>query len=361
MLDGKQDIQNKRLITFCKEIDLEKVFNDEITSLSIIILYNKSFNEVKIEGLEMNEKKDIDEDIDLFTPQVSKYKMSQVILSPELDKEIKQTLLVLEQRELIYETWGFGEIEPEPKAILNFYGPSGTGKTMTANAIADYLDCKIMALNYSDIESKFVGDAPKNLAKAFERATKEEALLFFDEADSFLGKRITNVSSSSDQAVNSLRSQLLILLENFQGVVIFATNLIKNYDKAFESRIFKHLKFDLPDEKHRKLIITKSIPDKVPFEEGKESLSEIEIDELVQIAENFSGRHIKNSILNALTTAIIEKRRYLLFNDFKSSFEKNSQTIKDLSVGNNQISNDKKLELEKKIKINLEKENIIKQ
>ena len=68
-------------------------------------------------------------------------------------------------------------------------------------------------------------------------------MLFFDEADSFLGKRIQNVSSSSDQAINSLRSQMLILLEDFEGVVVFATNLADNYDKAFESRICKHISF----------------------------------------------------------------------------------------------------------------------
>lgn len=332
---------------------MKSILNDEIQSISIIILYNKRFNEVKIKGLDMSTVKEKVDEVNLFIPREPKYKMSQVILNEELDKEIKQTLLILKQRELIYETWGFGEIEPEPKAILNFFGASGTGKTMTANAIADYLNCKIMALNYSDIESKFVGDAPKNLTKAFKMAKEEGALLFFDEADSFLGKRITNISSSSDQAVNSLRSQLLILLENFQGVVIFATNLIKNYDKAFESRIFKHLKFELPDKHHRRLIISKSIPSKVPFEEGKLGLIDTELDKLVEISKDFSGRHIKNSILNSLTTAILDKREYLIFDDFKSSFENNAKTIKELSSENNQISNSRKKELEKKIKNNL--------
>lgn len=72
--------------------------------------------------------------------------------------------------------------------------------------------------------------------------------MFFDEADSFLGKRIQNVNQSADQALNSLRSQMLILLEEHSGVVIFATNLVSNFDKAFQSRILKHIKFDLPNE-----------------------------------------------------------------------------------------------------------------
>ncbi|MGC8140941.1 AAA family ATPase, partial [Salmonella enterica] len=82
--------------------------------------------------------------------------------------------------------------------------------------------------------------APKNLQAAFDVAKNNDCVLFFDEADSFLGKRITNVVQGADQALNSLRSQMLILLEEFKGIVIFATNLVTNFDTAFESRILKH-------------------------------------------------------------------------------------------------------------------------
>lgn len=79
--------------------------------------------------------------------------------------------------------------------------------------------------------------------------------MFFDEADSFLGKRIEDVSHSADQALNSLRSTMLIQLEIFEGVVIFASNLRENYDKAFKSRFLYEIEFDLPDLDCRKQII----------------------------------------------------------------------------------------------------------
>ncbi len=60
---------------------------------------------------------------------------------------------------------------------------------------------------------------------------------FFDEADSLLSKRLTSVSQGSEQAINSMRSQLLICLEEFRGIVIFATNLVINYDQAFLTRL----------------------------------------------------------------------------------------------------------------------------
>src|SRR5690606_16063024 len=187
----------------------------------------------------------------------------------------------------------------------------------------------IMALNYADIESKFVGEAPKNLVKAFETAQNEKAVLFFDEADSFLGKRISNVTSNADQSVNSLRSQMLILLDNFKGIVIFATNLIENYDSAFESRIFRHLFFDMPNATNRKKIISMSIPEKVPYEDGNGITAE-QLDDLVQLSDGFNGRHIKNAILSGLANAVLDDREFVRFNDFKSSFLETKDTISSL-------------------------------
>ena len=109
--------------------------------------------------------------------------------------------------------------------ILNFYGKAGTGKSMAAEAVAKALGKKIYHINYSELESKYVGETPKNIRKAFECATRDDAMLIFDEADSFLGKRLTSVTQSADYGVNITRSVLLMELEKFAGVVVFTTNL----------------------------------------------------------------------------------------------------------------------------------------
>jgi len=351
IMDGKQNNEINRFINNARQIfsnqNKLKIKEAGIEHISLILLFNKTFDSINIKGVNFKKNKETGTNM-LFVPKVPKYNLDQVILNEDLEKEIKKSLIILEKRELIYNKWGFAEIEPSPKAILNFYGPSGTGKTMTAHAIANFLNIKIMALNYADIESKFVGDAPKNLVRAFEIAGNENALLFFDEADSFLGKRITNISSSSDQAVNSLRSQLLILLEDFEGVVIFATNLVSNYDKAFESRIFKHLKFDLPDKEGRKKIISKSIPNRVPFD-GNVSLTDDQLDTLSDISDGLSGRHIKNAILNALTNAALSGNEFLTYDDFFQSFEKLKIETEDLNKNSITIDSNKKKKLEMKI------------
>jgi SpoVK/Ycf46/Vps4 family AAA+-type ATPase len=326
--------------------------DSSLKMLDLILLYNEDYTALNLEKpiTPAPDKKSSDETLN-FMPMEPLYSLQRVILNQDLREEIMTALLVLEKRKIIFDDWGFNEIEPAPKAILNFFGPSGSGKTMTAHAIAAHLGSKILALNYADIESKYVGDAPKNLVKAFDIAKQEKAVLFFDEADSFLGKRITNVSSSSDQAVNSLRSQMLILLENVTGLVIFATNLVGNYDKAFESRIFKHLYFGLPDPGSRKKIINVTIPPRIVYENGQ-PFSDDEIDQLVTLSDDFSGRHLKNAILNSMITAISDNDRAAVrFDDFVKAFKSTGKSMKELHSASGDALSGKKIssELEKTI------------
>lgn len=232
-------------------------------------------------------------------PVEPKYRFAQMVLNQEVGGQLASCVTMIKNLDKIYDEWGFSQVDPVKKSVVNFYGPPGTGKTMAAHAVAAELGKKILAINYSDVESKFVGDAPKNLVSVFDIAQREDCVLFFDEADSFLGKRVTNVSSSSDQAVNSLRSQMLILLESFPGTVIFATNLNENYDTAFMSRISSSIQFQLPDTELRKRAIGGMIPDKAPMDRG--ILTDGLLGELAELCDGFSHREIKNVALAVLT------------------------------------------------------------
>lgn len=238
-----------------------------------------------------------DDGLPTFFTIEPRYDFDRIIMPEETKKNIYDALNVIKHKNLIYKEWGFEEVDSRPRSILNFYGPPGTGKTMCAHAISKSLSKPLLALNYSEIESKYVGDAPKNLKKAFETAKEQDAVMFFDEADSFLGKRIENVSHGSDQALNSLRSQMLILLEDFEGVVLFATNLVTNFDKAFNSRILASIKLDLPNKEARAEIIKVSLPARLPIDKPFTNEDILEISDII---EGFSGREIKNAILTML-------------------------------------------------------------
>lgn len=155
--------------------------------------------------------------------------------------------------------------------------------------------------------------------------------MFFDEADSFLGKRIENVSHGSDQALNSLRSQMLILLEEFEGVVLFATNLVTNFDKAFESRILDHIKLELPNKEARAAIIDKMLPSKMPLDHR---FTQDELLEASDLIDGFAGREIKNAIL----TMLLDKASLGLdnpvftFDDLKSALVKKKEQIEKLKA-----------------------------
>ena len=128
-------------------------------------------------------------------------------------------------------------------------------------------------------------------------------MLFIDEADSLLSKRLTNVTQGSEQAINSMRSQILICLEKFHGIVIFATNLVVNYDRAFASRLTS-IKFDLPDENMREKIWRVHL---LPTDNAKVKLKipladDVDIPALAK-SYTLSGRSIRNAVVNACVEA----------------------------------------------------------
>lgn len=169
---------------------------------------------------------------------------------------------------------------------------------MAAEAVAKYLNKKIYSINYANLESKYVGQTPKNIKKAFEMAKNDDAVLVFEEADSFLGKRLVNITQSADYGVNITRSVMLLELEKFSGVVIFTTNLLENYDEAFKRRILASVEFKMPDEKGRKAIFDVHMPEKLPLAEDVNS--EILAQEFTEV----SGADIKDIIFMAAINAI---------------------------------------------------------
>ncbi len=229
-----------------------------------------------------------------------RYNFSQVILPEALKEQILEAVATIQVEEKVFDEWGLRSIIPNASSAISFYGPPGTGKSMAAEAIAQYLGKKILRATYADIESKFHGEGPKMVKAIFRAAERDGAVLFLDESDSLLSKRLTNVSDGSAQAINSMRSQLLICLEQFKGIVIFATNLVINYDRAFLSRLI-NIEFTVPDEKARKAIWQQHLIGEglhIPLAD------DFNVDELAEKFV-FCGREIKNSVKDACVTAAL--------------------------------------------------------
>lgn len=238
-----------------------------------------------------------------YMAEEPRYTFDQVILPQKVIDQIERAIGVLQVEHKVFDEWGLRSIIPTASSALSFYGPPGTGKSMAAEAIAARLGKKILSATYADIESKFHGEGPKMVKAIFMAAERDDAVLFLDESDSLLSKRLTNVSDGSAQAINSMRSQLLISLERFKGIVIFATNLVVNYDKAFLSRLI-NIEFTMPTAAEREKIwwqhlCTDTIH--VPLAQDVDILALSEIYE-------FCGREIKSAVKSACIAAALEKR-----------------------------------------------------
>jgi SpoVK/Ycf46/Vps4 family AAA+-type ATPase len=231
-----------------------------------------------------------------FTARVPKFTLEHIILSDAVRQEVETLLSRIANHDLIYEQWEFSKVDPQGKNIaVNFYGLPGTGKTMLAEALAARLGKLIIEVNYAEIESKYVGDTAKNIVSSFQEAKKEGAVLFFDEADSILGRRLTNVTQSADHGVNVSRSVMLKQMDDFAGVVVFATNLAKNFDSAFVRRILQHVQVLPPDFPGRKQIWLRMISRPVPGH------NQIDFDSLAKESEGLTGGQIKNAALLSLS------------------------------------------------------------
>ena len=118
------------------------------------------------------------------------YSLEDVIMNQDEKESILRSLAIITERQLIFEKWGFSNVDRNTKSILCFHGAPGTGKTMCAHAVAKQLKKKILIGSYSQIQSKFVGEGEKNLVAYFEAAQEQDAVLFIDEADTFLSRRL---------------------------------------------------------------------------------------------------------------------------------------------------------------------------
>jgi SpoVK/Ycf46/Vps4 family AAA+-type ATPase len=226
---------------------------------------------------------------------------SDVILPPATRRTLDEALAQVRNHTLIFNRWGLGERHASGLGLaFNFAGAPGTGKTICAEAIAHALGMKLLVVNYAEVESMWVGETPKNIVAAFRAATEQNAVLFFDEADAIASRRSAGSGLPHMREANITVNVLLRELEEFNGVVIFATNLAANFDPAFERRIRTHVRFEMPGLEERERIWQVQVhPSKTPLAR--------DVDFRV-LAERYpaSGGDIKNAVIKAAVAAAAE-------------------------------------------------------
>ncbi len=173
-----------------------------------------------------------------------------------------------------------------------FVGPSGTGKTAAAAALANALEVDLYVVDFSSIMSKWVGETEQNLAKIFDEAEASSVALLFDEADALFGKRSATQTSSSDRYANLTINYLLQRMESYSGLAILTTNLESAIDEAFGRRITTKIAFPPADDELRERLWAHLLPSQATYAEDVD---------LALLSREFAleGAHIRRALTRA--------------------------------------------------------------
>lgn len=229
------------------------------------------------------------------------YTWEDLVLPKQQKEQMRSACNRIRYKHQIYNIWGFDKKVAYGRGVsMIFSGPPGTGKTMSAGIIADYLGTSLYRVDLAAVVSKYIGETEKNLNAVFEAVKKGQDVLFFDEADVLFGRR-TEVKDSNDKHSNMETAYLLQKMEEYEGIVILATNYMQNIDEAFKRRIQYLVEFPFPDADCRRQLWEKVFPKQIEFEE---------VLNYEFLAANFelSGSHIKNIAVQAAFYAADEKK-----------------------------------------------------
>ncbi len=242
------------------------------------------------------------------------------IVLPEGEKDkLKEIVNIEKSRKVLVGQWGFDEVFPDHKGVaVLFHGPSGTGKTITAEAIAYEMGKKLKIVNYSQVLSMFVGGTEKALETLFEEVADNDSILLFDEADALFASR-TGVAHSGDRYANVETDVLLSLIERYNTFTILTTNFMENIDKAFYRRMSYIIEFKEPSEKERLELWKMLTPDKLPLGES------VNFEKLAREFV-FTGGDIKNVIIRAATNKAVSMERNITLK--QADFETFSREIR---------------------------------
>ncbi len=228
-----------------------------------------------------------------ITPRVG---FDDLVVPAAIERQLRALAGRVRHRSLVLDDWKMASAATRGRAVtVLFAGDSGTGKTMSAEVVADSLGLELYVIDLSSVVDKYVGETEKNLDRIFVEAERVNGVLLFDEADAVFGKR-SEVRDARDRYANVEVAYLLQRMERFDGVAILTTNLRSNVDEAFLRRIDVVVEFPMPLPKQREQLWRRLIRREVPVD------GELDVGFLARSFE-LSGGNIHNVVMAAAFAA----------------------------------------------------------
>jgi SpoVK/Ycf46/Vps4 family AAA+-type ATPase len=254
--------------------------------------------------------------------------LDDVILDDKT-KDTLNTLLKQMDKDVVnrLKSWGIKNKKKGIDARIIFYGNAGTGKTITALALAKSLKKQVLSFDCSKILSMYVGESEKNVRKIFDNykdlslKTKSEPILLLNEADQFLSNRVTGQISGSDKMHNQMQNIFLEQIEKFDGILVATTNLLDSIDKAFSRRFNYKIEFVKPNEIQRLQLWKKLMPKELPLENN--------FDNLKLATYKLTGGQIELIIKNTAYKVAVMSEPIFKLEDFISQIEKEKKSMFD--------------------------------
>lgn len=237
------------------------------------------------------------------------YNLQSLVYSDSVSRQISSLVTACRRRHEFWRGWGFAEKFSRAMGICAlFNGPSGTGKTAAAYAIATELGLPVRTIEFASVQSKWFGDTERNMLRLFGQLKAKDEVVLLDECDSLLSSREGMESKTRTNIVNIFLRQL----EAFDGILLMTTNLKQELDPALERRLLYRLDFGVPNAEMRERIWRASLPAKAPFAP--------DIDwKLLADEYDLTGGQIKNCLVSAMYSALSDGDAYITFHHIRQA------------------------------------------